>query len=221
MLRVVGRKSWPVLLLLFGFAACETTEEGGSCGGDGDCKGDRICEDGECVSPGGSSTNQGGNGTGAAGGSAVVQPYGKCVASCTSSAECCSKVGCDFDTDYECVSGQCLSRCKASCGGITGGFELTCISGHPVSHVGDSFCGLFCGPQSQSTDTCSTSFGEEFSCQATGNADTCVYDCFGSDANCPGGSSGNTKCRPDSRCGCFGDGDCSPGYVCDLSWTVE
>ncbi len=82
--------------LLHGFlVACSGDDEG--CTSDNDCKGDRICEQGECKSPqsntGGSTSGGTGGGTGATGGVPDGGSTGGtagCPAQCqTSSGTCC------------------------------------------------------------------------------------------------------------------------------------
>jgi hypothetical protein len=80
------------------FLGCSSSEEDG-CSSDTDCKGDRVCESGKCVSPsggGGSGAggSGGGGGGGGSGGAVATGGAAGCPSECkTSAGTCCAGSG--------------------------------------------------------------------------------------------------------------------------------
>lgn len=183
-------------------AACEGGAENSGasgpeqCASDNDCKGDRVCDDGQCVAP---SPPSGGSGPG-----------------CSDVDESCSDTGCCNDSDATCVAyggavgtmcgsvceygSQCKSGCCAGLqegGGVCAPMEYCDwkVPCDAANYCASDICIGWC------SDTCSNS-----------------NDCA-SDGWCYATSGGGQYCYPE----CSTDADCSmyPGAVCELYETVD
>jgi hypothetical protein len=114
------------LALWMGCAEDAGSDGGASCGSDDDCKGDRICEDGTCVDPTGSSSGEGGSGAGPAGGAGGA----------TAPSECLTEVKCanqlDCPSGHHCNSALEVPHCQELyCGAVGTACSSTelCLTG--------------------------------------------------------------------------------------------
>lgn len=126
--KLVSRTITLATLGLFGLtasAACTSAVPDGdedvpsACASDSDCKGDRVCDDGACVSPSGEPVN-GGTGTGSDTGTDTgTPPADQCIAtgdSCAVNGDCCNF---NAGNGY-CVSNTCSDSCDISDGCVSG-----------------------------------------------------------------------------------------------------
>ena len=97
----------------WGCSASEAEPGQGSCGNDDDCKGDRVCEDGECVDPGtASSGDGGGTGSGTGSGASGAAPATECL----SEVKCANQLDCP--NGHHCNTAIALPVCQELyCGG--------------------------------------------------------------------------------------------------------
>lgn len=132
--------------LVSAFAACET-EDGGGCDSDSDCKGDRVCDDGECVSDSGSGAA--GGGTGGSGG----------AYDCSA----CDEIG------FDCDAGECTYPLLPEC---YDGAAFICVCNAPPDctdqEVLDIYLACYNGRDPDGVIYC---YGQQADCDAA--LDTC------------------------------------------------
>lgn len=164
---------------------------------------------GETATPGSTSGDSSGDGSTD---EPPLQPYGKCILTCETDADCCAELSCSGDTTYVCDDGLCRGDCQPSCDrSDLGGRVWTCITAE-LAPPDSTFCGLPCEGNS-----CS-SLGGDFYCHTQGaySPDACGVDCATPGITCNG--TNGAACLPNGDCGCYGDGDCNPGFTCYRAW---
>jgi hypothetical protein len=150
-----------VLCLLAALQSCSSNDSSGggpACESDADCKGDRVCEDGACVSPGAGSESTSTSGS-------DVNPF----------SEKCA-VACAFG---DCMNQDGAAKCASDCVVVTGGLESTCaqcVVDNTAVHGNASAPDICYYEVAKPTSECASSCVGDFSSE-TQFADKCAVVC--------------------------------------------